>query len=144
MFNATGMKKYTRERVKAMTQDEYESAICNELNDVGFKHEFNGEQLKYYPSDSVFGGLIAFDDKAVSYLKDIGLIDNGKCPMCSVKEDELEYRLQNPHSGAIYHVCKSCYKQYARQEQEKRAKGCCLIVIIVIALIIWGIVKLFS
>ena len=139
-----GMKKYTREQVKAMSQVEYESAICKELNDAGFRQEFHGESSEYQPDESTFGGGIVFDSKAVDYLKGIGLIDNGKCPMCSVKEDELEYRLQNPHSGAIYHVCKSCYKQFARQEREKRAKGCCLIVIIVIALIIWGIVKLFS
>lgn len=136
--------KYSREQVKAMTQDEYESAICKELNDAGFRSEFHGEFHEYQPDEATFGGSIVFDPKAVDYLKQIGLLDNGKCPMCSVKEDELEYRLQNPHSGAIYHVCKSCYKQYARQEREKRAKGCCLIVIIVIALIIWGIVKLFS
>ena len=29
------MKKYTREQVKAMSQVEYESAICKELNDAG-------------------------------------------------------------------------------------------------------------
>ena len=136
--------KYAREQVKAMTQDEYESAICKELNDAGFMHEFHGEQLEYYPDESTFGGSIVFDPEAVNYLKRVGLLDNGKCPMCSVREDDLMYKLQNQHSGAIYHVCKSCYKQYARQEQEKRAKGCCLIVIILIALVIWGLVKLIN
>ena len=138
------MGKYTREQVKAMTQDEYESAICDELNAAGFRHEFHGEQHEYHPSDSVFGGGIVFDSNAVNHLKMVGLIDNGKCPMCSTREDQLEYKLQNPHSGAIYHVCKSCYKRYARQEREKRAKTCCLVIIIIVSLIIWGIVKLFS
>lgn len=138
------MGKYTREQVKAMTQNEYESAICDELNAAGFRHEFHGEQHEYHPSDSVFGGGIVFDSNAVNYLKMVGLIDNGKCPMCSAREDQLEYKLQNPNSGAIYHVCKSCYKRYARQEQEKRAKGCCLIVVITIALVIWGVIKLVS
>lgn len=138
------MKKYTREHVKAMTPDQYESTICKELNDAGFRQEFNGELSEYQPDESTFGGAIIFDNKAVDYLKSIGLIDNGKCPMCSVKEDELEYRLQSPHSGATYHVCRSCYKQYARQEREKRACGCCLIIVVVIALAIWGIVKLIS
>ena len=138
------MGKYTREQVKAMTQNEYESAICKELNDAGFRHDFHGEQLKYQPDESTFGGAIVFDPEAVNHLKHVGLLDNGKCPMCSVREDELMYKLQNQHSGAIYHVCKSCYKQYARQEQEKRAKGCCFIVIILIVLIIWGLVELIS
>ena len=138
------MRKYTREQVKAMTQHEYESAICKEVNNAGFRQEFQGVKSEYEPHGTVFGGAIVFDSKAVDYLKDIGLIDNGKCPMCSKKEDELEYRLQNQRSGATYHVCKSCYKRYARQEQEKRAKGCCLVIIVIIALIIWGIVKLIS
>ena len=138
------MGKYTRDQVKAMTQDEYESAICKELNDAGFRHEFQGERLKYYPSDSIFGGRIVFDSNAVDYLKQVGLLNNGKCPMCSVREDDLLYKLQNQHSGAIYHVCKSCYKQYAQQEQAKRAKGCCLGTIVIIGLIIWGIIKLLS
>lgn len=127
-----------------MTQDEYESAICKELNDAGFRQEFHGELLEYHPDESTFGGAIVFDPDAVNHLKRVGLLDNGKCPMCSIREDELEYKLQHQHSGAIYHVCKSCYKQYAREEQEKRAKGCCLIVIILINLIIWGLKKLIS
>ena len=138
------MKKYSREQVKTMTQDEYESVICKELNDAGFRQEYNGKQLEYYPSDSVFGGGIVFDNKAVNYLKDIGLVDNGKCPMCSVKEDEFDYILQNQQSGAVYHVCKSCYKQYAQQERARRGCGCCLGILIVIGLIIWGLIKLQS
>lgn len=136
--------KYYREQVKKMAQEEYESLICKELNDAGFRHEFHGKQLEYHPDESTFGGAIVFDPDAVDYLKRVGLLDNGKCPMCSIREDDLLYKLQNQRSGAIYHVCKSCYKRYARQEREKRAKGCCLIVIVIIAIIIWGIVKLVS
>lgn len=127
-----------------MTQDEYESAICKELNDAGFREKFNGKQSEYYPDKFTFGGAIVSDPDAVEYLKRVGLLDNGKCPMCSVREDDLMYKLQNQRSGAIYHVCKSCYKQYARQEQKKRAKGCCLLVVVIITLLIWCIVKLVS
>ena len=136
--------KYSRNQVKAMTQKEYELAICNELNTAVFRSEFNGEKLKYEPDESTFGGAIVFDQKAVEYLKQIGLIDNGKCPMCSIREDDLLYKLQNQQSGAIYHVCKSCYKQYAQQERAKRGFGCCLGTIVTIGLVIWGIIKLLS
>ena len=138
------MRKYTREQVKAMTQDEYESTICDELNTAGFRCEFHGNYHEYEPDESTFGGAIVFDTKAVDYLKNIGLVDNGKCPMCSVKEDELEYRLKNPHSGAIYHVCKSCYKLYAQQERAKRGLGCCLSIILLIGILIWGVVKIMN
>lgn len=138
------MKKYTRDQVKAMTQDEYESAICDELNAAGYRSEFHGKLLEYEPDEATFGGSIVFDPEAVNYLKQIGLLDNGKCPMCSVREDDLVYKLQNQHSGAVYHVCKSCYKQYAQQERAKRGLGCCLCTIVIIGLIIWGIVKILS
>lgn len=138
------MLKYTRNQVKAMTQDEYESVICDELNTAGYRSEFHGELHEYEPDESTFGGAIVFDPKAVEYLKQIGLIDNGKCPMCSVREDDLLYRLQNQTSGATYHVCKSCYKQYAQQERNKRGIGCCLGIIVIVVLFIWGIVKILS
>ena len=41
--------------------DEYESAICKELNDAGFRQEFHGKQLEYHPDESTFGGAIVFD-----------------------------------------------------------------------------------
>ena len=136
--------KYSRDQVKAMTQEEYESALCKELNAVGFRREFHGEFYEYQPDEATFGGAIVFDTKAVEYLKQIGLLDNGKCPMCSVREDDLLYKLQNQSSGAVYHVCKSCYKQYAQQERAKRGLGCCLVTIVIIGLIIWGIIKILS
>lgn len=138
------MRKYTREQVKAMTQEEYESLICKELNEAGFRSDFQGESYEYQPDDSTFGGDIVLDANAVDYLKLIGLVDNGKCPLCSLNEDQLEFKLQNQHSGAVFHVCKSCYKQYAPQERAKRGCGCCLVIIVMVALIIWGIMKLIS
>lgn len=95
--------RYSRDQVKAMTQYEYESTTCKELNDAGFRQEFNGRQLEYGPSEFTFGGAIIFDTDAVDYLKRVGLLDNGKCPMCSLREDDLMYKLQSQQSGAIYH-----------------------------------------
>ena len=136
--------KYSRDQVKAMTQDEYESAICKELNDAGFRQKLHGELSEYYPDESTFGGAIVFDPDAVDYLKRVGLLDNGKCPMCSVREDDLMYKLQNQQSAAVYHVCKKCYKQYAKQERAKRGCCCCLGTIVIFSLFIWGIIKLLS
>lgn len=137
------MLKYNREQVKAMSGKEYEYAMCKELNDAGFKSEFHGEYYEYKPSEDTFGGNIVFDANAVSFLKQIGLINNGKCPMCSIREDEQQFLLRNQRSGATYHVCKTCYKRYASQEQAKRGCACCLGLFVIIAIIIWSIIKLF-
>lgn len=133
--------KYSREQVKAMSQTEYEALICKELNEAGFRGMFNNEEHEYIPDESTFGGDIVFNPKAVAYLKQIGLLDNGKCPMCSINEDEL-YKLQNQNSGATFHVCKSCYKEYANEERAKRGMGCCLGMIFIIGFIVWVIKKL--
>ncbi|MGM9724031.1 MAG: hypothetical protein ACI3YG_08065 [Prevotella sp.] len=136
--------KYSRTQVKAMSRSDYERIICKELNDAGFRNKFHDEEFEYTPNEATFGGAIVFDIDAVNYLKHIGLLDNGKCPMCSVREDEFDYILQSPRSGAIYHVCKSCYKEYARQEREKRSCGCCLGVIVLIVFVVWSIIKLIN
>lgn len=136
--------KYSKEQVKAMSQAEYESAICKELYEAGFKGKFQDEEFEYEPDESTFGGAIVFDPNAVEYLRTIGLVDNGKCPMCSMREDELGYKLQNQQSGAIYHVCKSCYKQYAQQERAKRGCGCYLGILIIFIILVWGIIKLMN
>jgi len=129
--------KYAREQVKAMTQDEYESAICKELNDAGFRHEFHGEQLEYHPDESTFGGAIVYDSDAVNYLKGIGLINNGKCPMCGRNEEELRYRFTYNEGYSNYHVCKHCYKLY--KKNPVRGCCCCLGTIVVVGLLFWGI-----
>ncbi|MBR2777337.1 MAG: hypothetical protein IKD75_09590 [Prevotella sp.] len=134
------MGKYTRDQVKAMTQDEYESAICNELNAAGYRHEFNGVSHEYQPDESTFGGAIVFDSDAVNYLKGIGLINNGKCPMCGRNEEELRYRFTYQDGQSNYHVCKRCYKLYRRNPI--RGCSCCLGIIIFIGLVIWGIYSL--
>lgn len=136
--------KYSREQVKAMTPEEYESVICKELNDAGFRKKFFSQKIEYKPSEFTFGGSIVLDPEAVYYLKRVGLVDNGKCPMCSVKEDDLLYKLQNQQNGVSYHVCKACYKRYARQEQNKRGLGCCLGFIVIVSIIVWGLIKLLS
>lgn len=135
--------KYTRNQVGNMSSMTYLETMCQELKKAGFhaKQRGNRPPHEYEPHDAVFGGDIVFNIEALRYLRNIGLLDNGKCPMCNMREDRLEYALSY-QNGATFHVCKKCYKQYARQEKQKRGCACCLIVLAVVGLIIYGIVKL--
>lgn len=135
--------KYNRDQVKRMTPHEYEEIMCKELSKAGFQQEFHGEKLDYSPDESTFGGGVVFDLEAVEYLKQIGLLNNGKCPMCSTREDRVEYRLQH-QNGADYHVCKNCYKEYATQERQKRGCACCLGVLFILGAVCYGILKLIG
>lgn len=132
--------KYTRKYVRAMSADEYREAMCNELNAAGFREHFHDQESEYEADEFVFGGSIESDKEAVDYLKSIGLIDNGKCPFCGERE-EGQHQLQSPRSGAVFHVCDKCYKQRSVQERQKRGCGCCLGIAILIAFIIYLIIK---
>ena len=134
--------KYTKSQVRDMSPMEYWEAMCQELKKAGFQGQRgNRPPHDYEPFDAVFGGDIVFNLDAVHYLQNMGLLDNGKCPMCGIREDAVNYALSY-QNGATFHVCKNCYKQYARQEKQKRGCACCLIVLAVLGVIIYGIVQL--
>lgn len=139
--------KYSREQVKAMTPDQYTKALCMELNNAGFKVTYNdGSTSEFEPSWDVFELCIAENPKAVQYLREIGLIDNGKCPLCSINEDDLQYRQRNPKSGEWYHICKSCYKQSVKRTRTLKGLrcGCCLGMIAIPIVVIWVLFKLLG
>lgn len=139
--------KYSREELKSMSSAQYTNVLCKELNDAGFKVMYNnGSTAPFVPSWDVFELSIAENAQAVQYLRELGLIDNGKCPLCTIHEDNLQYRQRNPKSGEWYHICKSCYQ---RSEKKNRIiKGCnsscCLGMIAVLSMIIYILVKMFS
>lgn len=87
--------KYTRNQVGNMSSMTYLETMCQELKKAGFhaKQRGNRPPHEYEPHDAVFGGDIVFNIEAVCYLRNIGLLDNGKCPMCNMREDRLEYAL---------------------------------------------------
>ncbi len=135
--------KYSREDVKSMYPITYRELICEELNNAGFQHEFQGEWMGYTPDYSTFGGVIVKDGQAVRYLKMIGLINNGKCPWCGEREDTIQYSL-TPDHGVSFHVCKRCYNQHCIQERHKRGCCSCIVLLIFITLAISGIIKLLK
>ena len=81
--------KYTRNQVGNMSSMTYLETMCQELKKAGFhaKQRGNRPPHEYEPHDAVFGGDIVFNIEAVCYLRNIGLLDNGKCPMCNMRED---------------------------------------------------------
>lgn len=99
--------KYTRSQVRDMSPMEYWEAMCQELKKAGFQGQRgNRPPHDYEPFDAVFGGDIVFNLDAVHYLQNMGLLDNGKCPMCGIREDAVNYALSY-QNGATFHVCKN-------------------------------------
>lgn len=139
--------KYSREQVKSMTSDQYTKVLCNELNDAGFRVIYNdGSTAEFEPSWDVFELCVAENARAVQYLRSIGLIDNGKCPLCTIHEDDLRYRQRNLKSGEWYHICKSCYQQSVKKTRTIKGcrSGCCLGIIVISIVVIWFLVKLLG
>ena len=83
--------KYSTENINNISYHEWMETIANELNAAGFKGEgYNAAENKfmknvapYKVSDDRYFFMGAINDaKAMDYLKSIGLVNNGRCPIC--------------------------------------------------------------
>lgn len=78
--------KYTSEQINKMSWQEWNETMAEELNRKGFKaKEFNSDEHRWTKTGKYVAGddpklfvLGAIEDsEAISYLKDIGLLNNG-------------------------------------------------------------------
>ena len=109
--------KYSREDVKSMYPITYRELICEELNNAGFQHEFQGEWMGYTPDYSTFGGVIVKDGQAVRYLKMIGLKRANKITNClGISLTELHVKNELPGNEKVEEgdelVCYGRYRDF--------------------------------
>ncbi len=84
--------KYTKDQILSMSWKEWNETMAKELNEAGFLGPgFNSESQRFenhiapYKADGrnedfVFGTITRSAE--INYLKDVGLLNNGRCPMC--------------------------------------------------------------
>ena len=101
--------KYTSLQIKEMSYGQWMETIVNELNSAGFKaREYNSATGKWQDNFSEYkvGDPKYFfmaelrDVNALEYLKGIGLVNNGRCPMCGNSIEDNPGRFT---SGFIHH-----------------------------------------
>jgi hypothetical protein len=103
------MKKYLKEDIINLSYREWVTLMCDELNKAGIKYEHFDLEYEYSP-DILKGNIIHYA-KALNYLKEIGLIDNGRCtcgdPYFNNNNTVSSYLNKN----LPVYICESCYAE---------------------------------
>jgi hypothetical protein len=132
--------KYSAESIKSISFHELLSLICKELKDAGYKLKAkrNGidEYQDYEPYEDLIIVDVIRDVNALNYLKQIGLLDNGRCPECGRVMDNKYTFTNGFNHNAFYHICKNCHggeiKLQNQMSPRKNNSGCMLCILILI------------
>jgi hypothetical protein len=132
--------KYSSNYINSLSYSEYLELIVKELNDNGFIETYTGSKYELNIKDPTDCKLFIFsieDINALIYLKNIGLINNGRCPICGASIPSNIYTYTNRHNSNIsFYICKNCYGG-----PEKLTKqGCMLSLLLVLLVIISSII----
>lgn len=108
--------KYTRDDVRNMTFEQFHEKICDELNENGFRYyiEWGGElegPLMFSPEGKQLPGIVDIffshvPPDGIDFLKEIGLLNNGRCALCGAPIDSGEY-VKSKENGT-FHICRRC------------------------------------
>lgn len=130
--------KYTSEQINSMSWHEWNQTMAKELNDAGFRTmEYqqvkknvykNADNALYFtledsPELFILGAV--YKSPELDYLKRLGLLNNGRCPMCGNKISRntglFTYSL-NP--AVNFEICHSCVKKWKRISMSQNNYGC--------------------
>jgi hypothetical protein len=117
------MKKFSPQELDILGLEGYLTLIASELNKAGFRehHKFNGqvEEYSYTPDDFMLDGAIINDISALNYLKEIGVLNNGKCPRCGKSIPNNNYTFTNyKNLNASYAICFDCHDNGVRFQKK--------------------------
>lgn len=132
--------KYTSEQVKAMSWREWTETMAKELNEAGFKHmgitldpetRALGKELQPYSVGDDADGPKLFllgsveSSKEIDYLKNIGLLNNGRCPMCGNVINGNPGRFTSGYDPNYhFQVCQNCVNKGRRNSVNPANQGC--------------------
>ena len=140
--------KYTSNEVNRMSWQEWNQTMAEELNKKGFKaKEFDGSkwtktgQYKANDDDPKLFVLGTIEDgAAISYLRDIGLLSNGRCPMCGEPINGNPGRFTSGYDPDFYfQICQNCVKTRGgmRSAPSQSGSGC----LVALLLFPWHLIK---
>lgn len=142
--------KYSSLDINAMSWAEWTATMAKELNEAGYRtrgynEEIGGWQDNYAlfqedVSDPKFFILGAVDGSAeISYLKSLGLLNNGRCPSCGNRIVGSPGRFTSGYNSSVhFHICQNCIvKGQEISVNNANNIGC----IISIVLLPWHILK---
>lgn len=123
------MKKYTYSEIEKIGYHPFIKLMVKELNDNNIKHRNNSEF--YFDEDNpevTFLGSIVDSIYALEFLKKIGLVDNGICPMCGRRPIDGKYTFTDGQNKNIkFNICKGCFTVGSQNSLNPNNKEGCFI-----------------
>jgi len=142
--------KYTSYQIRQMSWAEWNATMANELNSAGFRcRGFNEETRKWennrdlYRADSSDPKIFILGTvdgaKEYEYLKSIGLLNNGRCPMCGGSIDGNPARFTSGYDhNAHFQICQSCCNRGRKRSLNHANNSGCIIALLVLP---WHLIK---
>lgn len=116
--------KYTREEISQLSYKSWMETIATELNNAGYQGDgydpeagrFRRNFGPYEVLDPAHFFMGAINDhEAMDYLKSIGLVNNGRCPMCGGDITGTPGIFTDGFNSKLnFHICSSCRKEGQR------------------------------
>ncbi len=125
-------KKYSKEELINLNLNDYISLMCDELNKAGYKQKLkiDGEieDFEYTADEYVLEGAIINNISALNYLKEIGILNNGKCPRCGGIMNNNDYTFSSYNSpNASFAICPKCHNEgvnFQKNNNPTKNEGC--------------------
>ena len=140
--------KYTKEDLSNMTYKEYVLLMAEELNNNGFtdngkSYEVSTDVNGNFVSDFFRAFILSMRDKnAVDFLKEVGLLNNGRCPLTGLMySPSTKISYVSEYNPTINYDINGMWLEYTKV---KRNWGCFFAIPIIIIGIAIGIVNSFN
>ena len=141
--------KYSQDNLNELTYKDYILLIAKELNNNGFADD-KGEVYKVgtdingnFVSDFSRGFILSIKDKeAIDFLKEIGLFNNGRCPLTGLMlSDKTTTKHTSEYDSHITYDISTLWEKYTKSRINW---GCIVPIPIIIIGIIIGFIYSFS
>lgn len=138
--------KYQSSQINEMSWQAWNEVMAEELNKAGFKaKEFDGQKWtktgKYDAGDdpSLFVLGTIEDSNAISYLRDIGLLNNGRCPMCGGPIIGKPGRFTSGYNPNFhFKICQNCVSSRGGMRRGVPQSSGCMIALLLLP---WQLLK---
>lgn len=141
--------KYTTQQVRQMSWFQWNDTMAKELNAAGFKRRgINKETGRWednyepFHADSDDPSLFIFTLKNANeyeYLKNIGLLNNGRCPMCGNPIETSPGRFTSGFDANVhFQICQNCCNEGKRISINPAHNSGCIITLLLMP---WHLLK---
>ena len=141
--------KYSKEDINKLMYKDYILLMAEELNNNGFT-DTNGNRYEVstnvdgdFVSDFSIGFVLSMKEKkAIDFLKEIGLLNNGRCPLTGLMIlPSTKSTYTSEYDPNITYDISLMWKEYSKVN---RNWGCLVSTPIIIVGIVWGIINGFN